>query len=264
MKKVVLIKIGGSLITDKNKPFALKKKNLELICQEIKLVLKKAKRLLVVGHGGGSFPHVPAKKYKTHLGIVNKRGQEGFAKVQEAAARLNQIVVQNLIKAGVNAVSVSPSSCYLTKGGRIKSAYLDPVRKMLELGLLPVLYGDVVADEEKGSFILSTEKALGYLGLFLQKEGFNVEKMIFCGRTDGVYDADGKTIKKITQKSFKRHEEVLSGSEGIDVTGGMRHKVEEALELAKKGIPTLIIDGVVRGTLKEAITDNKIVGTSIE
>jgi isopentenyl phosphate kinase len=44
----------------------------------------------------------------------------------------------------------------------------------------------------------------------------------------------------------------------------MIHKVEETLELAKQGIPGMIIDGIEQGSLAEAIMGKEVVGTKVE
>jgi len=261
-RPIVLIKIGGSLITDKSKPFTLDEKSLETIVLEIKKVKEESGKLLILGHGGGSFPHVPAQKYQTHLGIINKESYQGMAEVQAAAAKLNRIVVEKLINVGLPAVSINPSSCYLTAGGKVVKIFTDSLEKLLEFKMLPVLYGDVVLDKEKGCCILSTETVLGSLGLTLKKKGWPIEKIIHCGKTEGVYDKNGKTIPLINQENFADYKSVLGGSNGIDVTGGMIHKVEESLKLAKQGIPALIIDGVTHGMLLRAI-NNGVTGTKI-
>lgn len=262
MKPVVLIKIGGSLITDKSKPFTLDENSLDLIVTEIGRAKKESEKLLILGHGGGSFPHVPAQKYQTHLGVINQESYQGIAEVQEAAARLNRIVVKRLVNAGLPAVSISPSGCYLTCGGRVVKIFTDSIEKLLQFEMLPVLYGDVVMDQEKGCCILSTESVLGSLALALKNKGFLIEKIIHCGKTEGVYDKEGKTIPFINRENFVYYRDVLGGSSGIDVTGGMFHKVEESLKLAEQGIPALIIDGVTHGTLLKAI-NNGITGTKI-
>lgn len=262
MKPVVFIKIGGSLITDKSKPFTLDEESLALIVSEIGRAKKETCKLLILGHGGGSFPHVPAQKYQTHLGVINKESYQGIAEVQEAAARLNRIVVKKLVEAGLPAVSISPSSCYLTSAGQVVKIFFEPIERLLKFEMLPVLYGDVVLDQEKGCCILSTESVLGSLALKLKEKGWPIEKIIHCGKTEGVYDKEGKTIPMINKENFPRYKSILGGSGGIDVTGGMIHKVEESLKLADQGIPALIIDGVTHGTLLKAI-NNGNTGTKI-
>jgi isopentenyl phosphate kinase len=262
-KSIVLVKIGGSLITDKNKPFSIKKKALDVICGEIKKALESGKHL-VVGHGAGSFAHIPAKKYQTNKGVISKRSFKGISEVADVAAQLNRIVVRKLLEKNVNAVSVSPLSIMIAESHKLKSICTDSVEEILKLGLLPVLYGDQIMDIKVGCTIFSTERVLGYLGLHLKKKGFRVERIIHCGQTNGVYDENGETINLINNKNYNRYKKALGGSGGVDVTGGMAHKVEETLALARDGVPGLIIDGIVNGSLSDAVHGREVLGTRVE
>jgi isopentenyl phosphate kinase len=262
-KSIIFVKIGGSLITDKNKPFSLKKKVLETICREIKESEKHGKKI-VLGHGAGSFAHIPAKKYKTHLGIIDEQSYRGIAEVADVAAQLNRIVVKYLLDAGVNGVSVSPLSMMTSNNFELDTISIDAIEELLKHDLVPVLYGDQIMDKSKGCTIFSTERVLGYLALEMKSKGYEVEKIIHCGLTSGVYDEDGKTIPEINGANFEKYKRVLGGSGGVDVTGGMIHKVEETLALAKKGIPGMIIDGVENGSLAEAIEGKEVLGTKVE
>ena len=263
MKKIILVKIGGSLITDKSKPFSLKPKALEIICQEIKSVQEKTDKLLIIGHGAGSFGHLPAKKYRVAEGIINKKSLRGIAETQAVAAKLNKIVVEKLIETGLSAVSISPFSCYLARNGEVSKIFLGPIKKLLRLRMLPVLYGDVVLDSRKGCCILSTEKVLGGLAIVLKKQGFLIEKIIYCGKTNGVLDDKGQTISLITANNFGKYKNLIGHSEGVDVTGGMIHKVRQALKLAENGISSLIIDGIQNSVLSRAVLGKKVLGTEI-
>ncbi len=260
---LVFVKIGGSLITDKTKPYFLKKEALAIICDEIKRASALGKTL-IIGHGAGSFAHVPAKKYQTHKGIINEESYRGIAEVADVAAQLNRIVVKALLAKGVNAVSVSPLSTIIAKNHELQSFCTGSIEELLRLGLLPVLYGDQILDTQLGCTIYSTEKTLGYLAIILKKKGYIIERIIHCGQTNGVYDADGKTIPLITPSTFENIRNVLGASGGVDVTGGMIHKVEETLALAKQGIPGLIIDGIEHGSLSKAIAGERVLGTRIE
>ncbi|NMB57185.1 isopentenyl phosphate kinase family protein [Candidatus Beckwithbacteria bacterium] len=263
MKPIIFIKIGGSLITDKLKERTLKEEALEIICREIKLAMNSGKQL-IIGHGAGSFGHFPATKYQTHKGILNDQSYKGIAEVADVACELNRIVVKKLIDIDVNAVSFSPFSMITSQNFELKTFCTESLEQALKLNLLPVLYGDQILDTEKGCTIFSTEKVLGYLALHLQNKGYNIERIIHCGQTNGVYDEQGETIELINTENFAQYKKVLGGSGGIDVTGGMIHKVEETLELARQGIPGLIIDGIEHGSLSKAIKGEKIIGTRIE
>lgn len=261
MKKIILVKLGGSLITDKSKPFSEDSRTIKRLVREIHQARKQREIELIIGHGGGSYPHVPAQKYRTAEGFVNQRSSRGIAEVQDAAARLNRIVVKELLATGEDAVSINPSSCMIAKDARIKDGFLEPLIKLLGLKILPVVYGDVALDEKQGCCILSTEMILNFLALRLQEKDFKILRIIHCGKTDGVYDAQGKTIFQINPKNFTMVKESLGASNGIDVTGGMLHKVEECLRITRLGISSQIINGLVVNNLKKAILRQKVKGT---
>src|SRR4030042_2043405 len=106
--ELVFVKLGGSVITDKAKPFTERKDVINRLATEIHSSQERTGATLIVGHGGGSYPHVPAERYKTHLGIVSEESRMGSALVQDAASRLNRIVVNALLTAGEPAISVQP------------------------------------------------------------------------------------------------------------------------------------------------------------
>ncbi len=263
MSELVFAKLGGSLITDKTRPFTARMDVIKRLSKEIHEAEGEGKLKLLVGHGGGSFPHVPAKKYQVHKGVINPETYRGIAEVQDAASKLNRIVVESLIEAGENAVSVQPSACALASEGRIVHFDVRPLKKMLSQNLLPVPYGDVVVDLKRGCSILSTEMIFDYLARKLKPS-----RIILAGVTDGVFTSDPQLDKKaeripeITPANFDSIKASLTGSHGIDVTGGMLHKVEILLGLAELGIPSNIINGLEEGNLRNALLGKKI-GTFI-
>lgn len=252
--ELILIKFGGSLITDKNRPFSKNLRVIKRLCNELHEARKRLKNIsIIVGNGGGSFAHPVAKKYGyTPVGI---------ARVQDACAQLNRIIVGELLKVGENAFSISPSSMMVSQGKSIKKAFLEPLIRLLDMRILPVVYGDVVLGE-KTPADLSTEKILSYLALNLQKS-FRTKKIIHVGKTSGVYDDHGATIEKISKDNFGKVKDFIRGSDGIDVTGGMLHKVEESLNIGRFGIKTLIINGTLKGQLNKALLGRECQSTLI-
>ncbi len=264
MDELILVKLGGSLITDKSRPFTEKMDVIERLVKEIHEAKKEGNLRIILGHGGGSYPHEPAKKYLTHKGMSGEESVKGLSLVQDAAARLNRIIVKALIDAGENAISVSPSSCTIAEDSRIKEWYTKPLEKYLEYRMLPVVYGDPGIDSKQGFCILSTEELFYYLSKKL-----GPCKIIMCGKTDGVFTADpnkeksAKHISEITPETYKDVEKFLTNSDGIDVTGGMLLKVKRAVELAREGIETQIINGTKPNNLKKALLNQEVTGTVI-
>ena len=248
--------MGGSLIT-KKKPYTVNLKKIREIAKEIHRLRKKMKFKLLIGNGAGSFAHISAKKFKTTQGYINKKSKRGHIIVQDDASRLNRILVRKLIKAGENAISVQPSAASIGDGGKVKFFYLEPIKNYLKHDLVPVVYGDVVADLKKGCTIFSTEKIFSYLAKKLKPE-----KIILMAKVEGVYDFQKRIIPEINKKNFNEIKKFLKEAEKIDVTGGMLHKVMEAIEMAKNGIEVNIIGGK-QGNLGKCLKREKV-GTRIK
>lgn len=256
MDSIVLIKIGGSLITDKTKPFSLEEENLDVIVDEVAYLFGKADFKMILGHGSGSFGHTVAAKYQTQNGVDVEDGSKvlGMAKVKEAATRLNQIVIRRLLDKGVAAVTLHPDSFMVAEDKKLKMAFWRGLNHVLGMPVLPVVYGDVIWDDKLKATIFSTEKVLAEIARLLVEEGYKVE-IVHCGATEGVYDDKGKTIPLITLDNFEEVKNMIGGSAGVDVTGGMVHKVKTSLELAKLGIVSYITDGVTKGSLRRLLLE---------
>lgn len=264
MEDIMLLKLGGSLITDKTKPFTPRLDVIKRLAKEVHEARTRGVKL-IIGHGGGSFPHKPAKDYRTNEGMINKESCKGISLVQDAASRLNRIIVNSLIEAGENAISVQPSAALVAEQGRIKEWYLESVKEMLKHNLLPVPYGDVALDIKQGCSIISTEEILNYLA-----KNLGSKKIILVGIVDGVFtsdpqkDSSAKLIKEINTENYQEIKKYLGGSAGIDVTGGMLHRVERIFELTKLGVEADIINGEKEGYLKRALLGEKGLGTIIK
>ncbi len=253
-QQLVFVKLGGSLITDKKKPYTARPEVIARVAAELHRARQKTGLTLVVGHGGGSFPHVSAAKYRIHKGARDERGWEGFALVQADAARLNRMVVAALLEAGEPAVALQPSVACRARDSRLERWDGQAPELCLARGLLPVPYGDVCFDETRGCCILSTEEIFRFLAPRLKPS-----RIIMAGKTDGVLDPEGNTIPELTPADLHRLREVLSASDGVaDVTGGMLHKVEKALET---GVETMILNGMRPGELENALLGRPVAGT---
>ena len=257
---LTLVKLGGSLITNKLRPYTVRQEVLNRMAREIK---QSGTDKLIVGHGSGSFGHQTAYRYQTQRGIINQESYRGISLVHNDAARLNTIVVNTFLKHGINAISVQPSACTICRRGRIARWDTEPVKNMLKMKQLPVPYGDVGFDEKKGCCITSTEEVLSFLARKLK-----ARRMIIVGKVDGVIaSGSGKEkpslVKRISNRNFPRIRRYLYGSDGVDVTGGMLQKVESMISLAKNGITSEIINGEKPGNLLRALRGEKGIGTVI-
>lgn len=263
MKELLLVKWGGSIITNKGKEYTPRRYVIGRLARELMTADLTNKQVIIV-HGSGSFAHRPAAKYKTAEGIIDENSINGFPLVADAAAQINRIVVKECIKQGLKSVSVSPFSITLADNKKAKQIFMLPIIQMLKIGLIPTLYGDVIMDDSRGFCIFSAEKSISTLASRLKGE-YDKIKIVFCGDTDGVYDDKKETVEVITQGNFDKIRRIVGGSGSVDVTGGMLHKIEEGLDMAKTlKAEILIINGNRPDEFRKAVSGEKVRGTTIK
>lgn len=245
-KQVVLIKFGGSVLTDKNVEQSVQYDVLKSLISQIKEIRERLPDMhLVIAHGQGSFAHFPVKKYRLHEGFVDENSQFGCAVALDIVAKLNRIVISEFLDQQLPAVSLFPSQIAVANDRKPHSIYLDTLEEYLRLGLVPVLTGDVITDKKNGSVIWSADFVLPYLARLLKEKGWDVQSVIHVTKTPGVYRDIEKPelgiFNSITPQSFSKISSQLGKSHGIDITGGMLEKVRLAVDLTKYSINTIII-----------------------
>jgi len=253
-RQPVFLKLGGSLITDKARAHTPRLDVLARLAAEIAQARQEDPELcLLLGHGSGSFGHVPAKRYGTRSGVHTAQEWVGFVEVWREAWELNRLVMQSLEQAGLPAVALSPFSAVVSSAGRVVEWSLEGVQKALYAGLLPVIYGDVIFDREWGGTILSTEDLFDHLAVALRPA-----RILLAGLEPGVW-ADFPTCTdlapKITPANWLEFQSKLAGSAATDVTGGMLSKVRTSLDLIEKvdGLQIYIFSGEVDGSVYRAL-----------
>jgi len=259
---VVFLKLGGSLITDKTRPYTARREVIARLAGEVCQALEAAADLgLLVGHGSGSFGHWAARPYGTRQGVQTPTQWRGYAEVAAAAARLNRTVTDAFLEAGVPVLSVQPSASARCHDGVLEHLDTHPIHAALAQGLVPLVYGDVALDSARGGTIISTEDIF----LFLASE-LNPTRILLLGEVPGVLDPGGTVVPHITPADLPALREVLSGSGGVDVTGGMADKVARMIELVQHHPETCVhvLSGTEPGLLAHALLDDELhVGTRI-
>lgn len=264
-KPLTLIKLGGSVITDKEKPRTIRTQVLERLVKEIKEAGAKTSCAYIVGHGQGSFAHEPASRYKTMDGFVSDESKYGMCVTHDSAMQLNRIVVAAFLAAGVPALSYPMSATLVTSHKKMTSWSANVLEEYLAKGLLPISGGDVMVDTEKGCTIWSTEQVLGCMAeYFLKSEDYLVERVVHVTEVSGVLDCTGEVVAHLTAKNWPELQQAIGATKGFDVTGGMGHKIEESLELARQGVDVRIISGLQPGLLYETLLGKHVGGTKVE
>jgi isopentenyl phosphate kinase len=265
MNELVFVKLGGSVLTDKSTPETVRPEVIARLAREVASALSARSGeagssgrglRLVLAHGSGSFGHVAARRYGTRQGVRSPADWRGFAKVAGIAARLNQIVTDAFLAAGVPVWSLQPSASARCRAGELVGLETAPIEQALDAGLVPLLYGDVALDEVQGGTIISTEQIFAFLARRLPPV-----RLILVGVVDGVFEADplgdplARPVPEISPANWQAVRAVLGGSHATDVTGGMLAKVEEMVSLVRD-IPELevrFLSGESEGALETAL-----------
>ncbi|WP_458456364.1 isopentenyl phosphate kinase [Methanobrevibacter sp.] len=262
---MIILKIGGSILTEKDSNESeVNTKSLKRIASEIKASLDKSFKELIIVHGAGSFGHPPAKKYRIGEEFDESEYPEkriGFCETQNAVKKLNMYICEAFIEEGLPVVAVPASSFMRATNKRITHGNLDLFKKYLNKGFIPVIYGDVVLDDELEICVISGDQLIQYLA-----KNLNPESVILGTDVDGVYNKNPKTHDDaIFFDKFSSIEDLdtLEGTTNIDVTGGMVGKIKELLYLADLGIESKIINAEVENNIYKVLENEKVKGTVI-
>jgi isopentenyl phosphate kinase len=246
---MILLKIGGSILTDKRKECTIVPEKLTMIAKQI--ADSDVKELILI-HGAGSFGHPQALK---HL----QRGfnANGIWITHKTVSQLNSVLIEELQAYGIGALPVHPLNCSISNSGMIEHFDLNPLKMMLENNIVPVIHGDVVLDKYIKFSVLSGDQIIAHLARELKPHkvgvGTNVDGVLY----------KGNTLRYLHPADFDRLKQEIKGSDSTDVTGGMLKKVTELVELANFGISSQIFNANVAGNITKFLTTFNEFGTFI-
>jgi isopentenyl phosphate kinase len=256
---MLLVKLGGSVITVKSKYRTLRGPDLSRLAREI---AAGAGPDTVVVHGAGSYGHILAAKHRLDAGAQDPDQLAAVAQVQRDVRALDLKVLDALLRARLRPVAVPPSLVMRYHDGRLASFDVGPFRDYLMRELLPVSFGDVVLDTKRRFSIASGDDVILELAKL-----FRPDRVLFVADVDGVYTADPKRDKAARRldviDAAALDTVALTNEAGQDVTGGLRRKLERMLVIAKHAREVRIINGLARGRLEAAVKGQDVVGTRV-
>jgi len=259
---LLIIKLGGSVITFKEKPLTPNHKTIEKMASIIK-ELRKLYKIIIV-HGGGSFGHYWSLKYDMHT-KPSAYPDEGISRVRESMIELNHMIVEKFISMNLKPFSIQASS-FIFNNIACKERILDIMDMIKNNDILPITYGDVIHTSGGNFSILSGDTLMNILSISL-----NPKFSIFTTNVDGIYDGlnNGNIISNIVLNKNKdlltTHDTNIEFSNmSFDVTGGMKRKMSESINIANAGIPVYLINGFYPERLLDIINGRNFIGTSIK
>ena len=242
---MILIKLGGSIITNKEKPLSPRKKTIENLTKS----LRKITEPIIIVHGGGSYGHYWSVKYDMHT-KEKKYDLRGVAIIKNSMIELNKIILDSLLKNKLSPYCLPPTD--FMSGNKPISKKVKEIEKIAKSGMIPVTYGDALWFGQNKTFILSGDKIMTHIAKILKPR-----LTIFALNEDGVY-SDLRSKKLIYELKGERP----SISENkMDVTGGMTRKIEEASKIAKMGMNVFFVNGNKPERIVKAVKNSKFEGT---
>lgn len=242
---MILIKLGGSIITNKEKPISPRRKTIDNLAKS----LRKIDEPIIIVHGGGSYGHYWSVKYDMHT-KEKKYDLKGVAVIKNSMIELNKIILDSLLKNKLKPYCLPPTD--FMSGNKPITKKIQEVKEIAKSGLIPVTFGDALWFGQKKTYILSGDKIMTHFAKILKPR-----LTVFALNEDGLY-SDLKSKKLIYELKGERP----SISENkMDVTGGMTRKVEEASKIAKMGMSVFFVNGNKPERIVKAVKNRKFEGT---
>lgn len=261
-KEVILLKLGGGLLTDKNTPFSLRE---EVIDSAIQQIIESEKKIILI-HGGGSFGHPLAKKYDISNGINSSVENQilGLAETHEAMNKFNSVIINKFIEKKVPALSIQASSIFIKRSNKTILNIFEPIELCLNLNIIPILYGDIIFDASKSFSILSGDEIA--LELCRNLNEYVISKVIYAMETDGIWindEEDGITLCKEINSDDLNSLNLASLEKKIDITGGIRGKINSIKNLCECNVQVQLINGLKHNYILKALKNQELECTKV-
>lgn len=266
-ENLTIIKLGGALLTDKSRPYTLRQDILDQAAAEVKACLDAGLiEQLILIHGVGSFGHPPVVQHKFHKGLRSPDQLIHLSDTQNKVLHFRLAIAEAFQRAGVAVSTILPSSCMHASGFALESGYYDAVAGFLDIGMAPLLGGDVLADDQVGFCVYGGDKIAVDLALH-----FNASRLIFATEVRGIYNRDPQKYPDAQQiESFSLGETAksadLDSHQQVDASGAMAGKITAVLPARNAiaaGLQVHIISMIDQGNLRDLLNGARVNGTQL-
>ena len=261
---IVILKLGGSLLTDKNKPFSIRE---DIVKGSVRQIVD-AKEKLILVHGGGSFGHPLAKKYSIMDGIDSTIPNQvlGLTETHQSMNEFNSYLIKLFLENKYPVLSIQASSIFIKDSQEISASHMEVIETALDLNILPILYGDIILDKQGSFSIISGDQII--LELCKNLDKYTISKVIFTMETDGIYINDnesGDDCILATECYYDQLENLnlANLSQKIDVTGGIKGKINFIQKICNHDIPVQLINGLKEDYIFKSLKNEKLNCTNI-
>jgi isopentenyl phosphate kinase len=254
----VYVKLGGSFITYKDRPYSINYEALDRVVEILGRVIGRGK--LILGNGGGSFAHYTVLKYR------DSDPADTLVFCQNSTRRLNSILVDHLVRHGFRVASIQTSTVLFEDGDR----YVfnpRPVSLALGANIVPILYGECIFSTRSVYRVVSTEEVFRVMTSY-----FKPQRIVLLTDVNGVYSCDPRRcgepvlFETINRDNIDKILKALKRSTGLDATGGIYGKVRTMADLSRElGVKIYITSGFdIDSSIKAILGEGDINGTIID
>lgn len=267
-KDLLVLKLGGSLLTDKSTPYKLKEEIVDAVATEIKecIDLELIKNLVIV-HGVGSFGHPPVLKYNLHKGFKDKEQLISMSKTQQIVNDLRMKIATKLLDKGIPVNLMHASSIVVGNKMVIVNHAFESLRGFLSLGMVPLIGGDMMYDNSMGFSVCGGDQIAVVLSHVL-----NAKLLMFATDVPGVYDQDPRSspnaqiFKELNIKNIDQILKRLEKPDIVDASGSMLGKLRALVSTTdqiKEGLKVVIFSMNEKNTLKKYLKGEEVLLTEI-
>ncbi len=257
-----IIKLGGSIITDKQEYKKLKTEILRDICS----VIAAWNKNVIIVHGAGSFGHILAKKHSIVSGYTDSTQLVGLTNIRIDVNELSQSIVKTLKEQGIPAIGFQTSALFFDEREETNPSFFkEPLKKALTLGLIPVLSGDILFTNKKDFTIHSGDSLINLL-----VQEFDVDRVIFITDVDGLMVKDSKLdgVERLSSIPLDKLSQIeladYSKRDLVDVTGTMKGKVETISSIGQFVNQVIIVNGNDSERISKVLRKEPTICTIVE
>ena len=237
--KHTIIKLGGSVLTDKSQEQTIRQEAIKELMTVINNYKREEGEKIWLFHGGGSMAHFAAQRWQKSGDMTE------FKAAAKGMTQLNSCI-QKLLK---KEFSYHPA----------REFWDLPHSTWLQHQLTPSIFlghGDAVTVRGK-QMIVSTEDQISSLVTCL---GDTPKRVLFLTDTAGVLDNKGKTISSLRADKIPK----LKPTKGADVTGSMAGKLNAAFALLSPTTRITIASGLDAQNLSDWLESTDVAGTVLQ
>jgi isopentenyl phosphate kinase len=267
-EEILVLKLGGSLLTDKSMPYKVKEEIVDRVAAEIKECIDLGLiQSLVIVHGVGSFGHPPVLKYNLHRGFKDKEQLISMSKTQKIVNELRKTIATKFLDKGIPINLMHASSMVVGNKMVIVEYTFESLKGFLSLGMVPLIGGDMMYDNSMGFSVCSGDQIAVVLSRVL-----NAKHLMFATDVAGVYNQDPKSgknaqlLKELNINDLDQFLKKLNESNKGDASGKMRGKLSSLvsnINQIKEGLEIAIFSMNEKDTLKKYLKGEEVKLTKV-